>query len=227
MTARARWKELCVDTNGDDTLGRFYADILGLEFQPDDEAGGAEGDVEGKGIAMCKVPEAKSVKHRVHIDVFAASVDDVVAKGATVVLPAEESGFPWTVMKDPEGGEFCVFLRERPDDYRFFQLVVDAVDAAEIARWWGDVFGATPRSHDSEHWWGVEGIPDLPFSAITFGSVPEPKTVKNRIHWDIYANVEDMEAAGATVIRPRDEEIRWTIMADPEGNEFCVFEPKQ
>jgi predicted enzyme related to lactoylglutathione lyase len=34
-----------------------------------------------------------------------------------------------------------------------------------------------------------------------------------------------MEAAGATVLRPCDEEISWTVMADPEGNEFCVFDP--
>ena len=226
MTARARWKELCIDTDGDDTLGRFYSDILGLEFEPDEDVvGGAGGDVEGKGIAMCKVPEPKSVKHRVHIDVYAASVDELVAKGATVVLLAEQSGFPWTVMRDPEDGEFCVFLREQPPDYRFFELAVDAGNAHEIARWWADVFEATTNSHDSEGW-GVEGIPGLPFSAVTFGSVPEPKTVKNRIHWDVYAHVADLEAAGATVLRPKDEEIGWTVMADPEGNEFCAFEPK-
>jgi len=225
MTARARWKELCIDTDGDETLGRFYADALGLEFTPDAESGNVVGDVEGKGIAMCKVPEPKTVKHRVHVDVHAGSTEELEALGATVVLPADESGFPWTVMTDPEGGEFCAFLRHQVPDYRFFQLVVDAIDAYEIARWWADVFEATPKSHDSDDWWGVEGVPGLPFAAITFGAVPEPKTVKNRIHWDIYSHVEDMEAAGATVLRPCDEEIAWTVMADPEGNEFCVFDP--
>ncbi|HZJ05230.1 MAG TPA: VOC family protein [Nocardioidaceae bacterium] len=233
MTARARWKELCVDTDGDDTLGRFYAVALGLDFEPDEDgAGGLTGDVEGKGIAMCKVPEAKTVKHRVHIDVVAESIDDLVAKGASVVLPAEESGMPWTVMTDPEGGEFCAFLRDHAPDYRFFQLIVDSVNAHEIARWWADVFDATPLSHFSDDWWAVEDIPGLPFTALTFGSVPEPKTVKNRIHWDVYGNVADMQAAGATVLRERDEDasagsgqrIGWTVMADPEGNEFCVFE---
>jgi predicted enzyme related to lactoylglutathione lyase len=37
--------------------------------------------------------------------------------------------------------------------------------------------------------------------------------------------VGDLEAAGATVLREQDGEIRWTVMADPEGNEFCVFSP--
>lgn len=55
-----------MDTDGDDTLGRFYAGALGLDFEPDDDVvGGVVGDAEGKGIAMCKVPESKSVKHRV------------------------------------------------------------------------------------------------------------------------------------------------------------------
>jgi predicted enzyme related to lactoylglutathione lyase len=217
-----------MDTAGDDALGRFWADVLGLRFSadPDDVVGDIVGETDALGIAMCKVPEEKTVKQRVHIDVHTGSVQELVDRGATVVLPAEESGLGWTVLRDPEGGEFCAFVREQVPAYRFFQLVVDAVDAAEIARWWADVFDTTPRRHESEGWWGVEDIPDLPFTAITFGQVPEPKTVKNRIHWDLYADVADMEAAGATVLRPRDDEIRWTVMADPEGNEFCVFEPR-
>ena len=50
--------------------------------------------------------------------------------------------------------------------------------------------------------------------------MPEPKTVKNRVHWDVFGHVEDFEAAGARVLWTQP---RWTTMADPEGNEFCVF----
>lgn len=216
-----------MDTTGGEELGRFWADVLRLKFNPDDESGYLTGPEEGHGIAMPRVPEGKSVKHRVHIDVHAGSIDELEKLGASVVLPAEESGFPWTVMKDPEGGEFCAFLRppDKLPDYRFFQLVVDSANAMEIARWWADVFEAEAKSHDSPGWWGVEGVPGMPFDALTFGQVPEPKTVKNRIHWDIYSTVADMQASGATLLRARDEEIRWNVMADPEGNEFCVFEP--
>ena len=67
----------------------------------------------------------------------------------------------------------------------------------------------------------------MPFEGFDFAPVPEPKTVKNRVHWDVTLNegveVADLEAAGATVLRRPDDEIRWTVMADPEGNEFCVF----
>jgi hypothetical protein len=213
-----------MDTTGGEELGRFWAAALGLRFEPDAQDGNVVGDVEGKGVAICRVPEEKSVKHRVHIDVHTGSVDDLVRLGATVLLPREESGLPWTVLADPAGGEFCAFERDDVPDYRMFQLVVDSVNAAEIADWWADVFGAQVLSHDTAGWFSVTGIPDLPFERITFQQVPEPKAVKNRIHWDVYSTVEEMTAAGAVLLRARDEEIRWNVMADPEGNEFCVFD---
>jgi hypothetical protein len=59
-----------------------------------------------------------------------------------------------------------------------------------------------------------------------FAPVPEPKTVKNRVHWDVTlvdATIESLVAAGARVLRDRDDEIDWWVLADPEGNEFCAF----
>ena len=70
------------------------------------------GDHEQHGISICPVAEPKTVKNRVHLDIYARSIDDLTALGAVVELPAEESGFHWTVMRDPEGNEFCAFLRE-------------------------------------------------------------------------------------------------------------------
>jgi hypothetical protein len=64
----------------------------------------------------------------------------------------------------------------------------------------------------------------MPFEALVFSTVPEPKTVKNRIHWDVHGQVEDLLGKGATLLRLRDDEISWDVMADPEGNEFCVFD---
>ena len=86
--------------------------------------------VEGGGIAICPVPEAKTVKHRVHLDIYTSAISDLEALGATVLLPAEESGFGWTVMADPEGGEFCAFLRDGDalPVYRLHGVVVDSAD---------------------------------------------------------------------------------------------------
>ena len=53
--------------------------------------------------------------------------------------------------------------------------------------------------------------------------MPEPKTVKNRIHWDVQTDdLALLTDAGATVLETLP---RWTVMADPEGNEFCAFLP--
>ena len=61
--------------------------------------------------------------------------------------------------------------------------------------------------------------------------MPEPKSVKNRVHLDLRgdsmaAEVDRRTALGATRIAERTlgESMRWTVMADPEGNEFCVSE---
>jgi hypothetical protein len=56
--------------------------------------------------------------------------------------------------------------------------------------------------------------------------VPEPKAAKNRVHWDVTlvgSTVENLVVAGARLLRAQDDDIRWSVMADPEGNEFCVF----
>ena len=202
-------------------LGRFWAAVTGCSFEvhddPDD-AGDVVGPVEGMGIAICPVPEEKTVKHRVHLDVHTDSVESLLALGAR---PAPGyGGDPWTVLLDPEGGEFCAFLREGElPAYRMHELVVDAVDAASTARWWGEVFGV-PVRNDGEAWSWLEGVPGMPFDSMVFDPVPEPKTVKNRIHWDVYGDVDALRSAGATVLA---ELPRWTVMADPEGNEFCVF----
>ncbi len=201
-------------------LGRFWAAVTGCSYaeptSPDDP-GDVVGEVEGMGIAICPVPEKKTVKHRVHLDVHTDTVDTLLALGAR---PAPGyGGDPWTVLLDPEGGEFCAFVRDQPPSYRMHELVVDAVDAVSSARWWGEVFGV-PVRNDGEPWSWLEGVPGMPFESMVFDPVPEPKTVKNRIHWDVYGDVDALTAAGATVLA---ELPRWTVMADPEGNEFCVF----
>ena len=72
----------------------------------------------------------------------------------------------------------------------------------------------------------VEGAAGFPFMYWVFNPVPEPKTVKNRVHWDVKladASVDDLVDAGARLLRIRDGDIDWCVMADPEGNEFCAF----
>ena len=54
----------------------------------------------------------------------------------------------------------------------------------------------------------------------------QPRTVKNRVHWDVQGSTPDLLAAGATLLRARDDEIGWDQLVDVEGNVFCVFAPE-
>ncbi len=223
--AMARFLQLCMDVHGDDTLGRFWATTIGSGFEPRaGDLGDVVGELPHQSIAMCPVPEAKTVKHRVHLDVDAGSLDELVARGARVLLPHTESGFGWTVMADPEGGEFCAFLRDQPPAFRLHGIAVDCVDARASAAWWGEVFGVEPVREDGTTWWTLEHATPDAVLTFDFSSVPEPKTVKNRIHWDVEGppgTVAALEAHGAVRLWQMPG---WTTLADPEGNEFCVFE---
>jgi hypothetical protein len=217
------WLCLCMDVNGP-ALGEFWARALGATLKPGRGPGdpGSIHGPEGLLFELCPVEEEKTVKHRVHLDVHAGSLEELTSAGATILHPQSETGFGWTVLRDPEGGEFCAFVREDPPAYRLYEVSVDCKDPEAIATWWGERFGVTP-SHDDEHSsWGLENIPGSQFESLVFAAVPEPKTVKNRIHWDVRGDVAELERAGARVLW---EMPRWVTMADPEGNEFCVFPP--
>ena len=92
------------------------------------------GDRAEETVWVNRVPEPLSVKQRVHLDIRAESVAEIEALGATMVDP---DTFPWAVMKDPEGGELCVFGTQRkgPDKGPgFMEIVIDTTeDHAAIA----------------------------------------------------------------------------------------------
>jgi hypothetical protein len=117
-------------------------------------------------------------------------------------------------------------VREPPVVPRLYEIGIDTAStesAAAIAAWWGSLLGANVM-HDERGYSYVDSVPGAPFDSLDFVPVPEPKTVKNRIHLDLVTDdVSALVAAGARVIRPRDEEIAWTVLADPDGNEFCAF----
>lgn len=205
----------------------FWAAAIGLTAEPAGDGPDAvlRGSEPIHTIWINQVAEPRTVKQRVHLDLHAATTDDLIADGATV--DTEHQG--WTVLRDPEGGEFCAFQRpaDQLSDYRLYELVVDAADPAAICAWWAERFGLTPRHDPADPWhWldGGEAAGDagLPWDLV-FNPVPEAKTVKNRVHWDVWGDPARYLDAGATLLRRRDEEIGWDVLADPEGNEFCVF----
>ena len=140
--ALARFRKLCVDAVDPLVLGPWWAGVLGLEWRayPHGE-GGAFGATQEHTVWFNRVAEARSVKHRVHLDIYARSLAELEASGSVVVEPQRE-GWGWTVMADPEGGEYCAFLRDELPADRLHGLVVDCVDPASIAQWWADAYGA-------------------------------------------------------------------------------------
>jgi hypothetical protein len=230
--AIARWKDLCIDATDAHRLGAFWGQLLGLEVELHDDGDAAlRGARPEQRIWVNAVPEPRTVKQRVHLDLEAVSLEPILALGATMVLPAKESGFAWSVLADPEGGELCVFLREGlPTDppARLYEMAVDTgdgVSAHALAVWWADVLGG--EVVDDEHGFSwVQDVPGLPFVSIDLVPVPEAKTVKNRIHWDITSSdVPALLERGATLLAEPTDATKWHVLADPEGNEFCVFNP--
>ena len=214
--AAATYKDLCLDARDRLVLGRFWAAALGLELvDRGDGVAFLRGPTERHTVWVAEVPEPRTVKNRMHLDVHARSVAELLDLGATVVAEQER----WTVMADPEGGEFCAFMREEPPPYRLYELGLDAADARAVARWWAALLGGRYVDEGKDYVW-VADIPGAPFETLDIAPVPEPKTAKNRVHLDVFGEVAAIAARGATVLAERP---RWTVMADPEGNEFCVF----
>lgn len=217
-------KDLCLDAVDASGAAEFWAAALGLRAS---STGGSDyvltdGSDEHR-LWVNQVPEPPTVKQRVHLDVNVAAVADLVDRGARVVDDEQ----PWTVLADLEGSELCAFVRPPAelDAYRFYELVVDAVDPARIARWWADRFGV--EAHDEVaggfSWLEPPGLA----GGLVFQGVPEPKTVKNRIHWDVWGNSATLVEAGARLLRAHDGDRGWDVLSDPEGNEFCAFRPEE
>jgi hypothetical protein len=132
--AIARFKDLCVDAGDPARLGPFWAPALGLAWEAKDDGDGVlTGPTPQHTIWVNRVPEPKPVKHRVRLDVHARDLADLRALGATVVEPRHGTR-AWTMMADPEGGEFRALLSQEIPAERLHALVVDSADPWAQAR---------------------------------------------------------------------------------------------
>lgn len=118
---------------------------------------------------------------------------------------------------------------------RFQALCIDSRDPARLAAFWQEALGWR-RTHEEDDEVVLEppagskedGVaPDL-----LFLRVPEERAGKNRLHIDLRptaqaAEVARLEAHGARRIDIGQKEVSWVVMADPEGNEFCVLASRQ
>ncbi len=112
---------------------------------------------------------------------------------------------------------------------RTANFCLDAHDPLAQARWWDQVlddFTFDPESDDDE-----AGLHGPAGRDLLFLKVPEPKIVKNRMHVCLRPadrtrdeEVDRLLALGATIVHDlRQPDSGWAVLADPEGNEFCVL----
>jgi len=114
MSISARVAAIMVDCNDVEAMVAFWGEVLGLESK------GRHGDYvwmssvseNGPALAFQQVPEPRTGKNRLHLDVTTSDPEAVIAMvielGGSRVEDHEMQGFGWTVLSDPEGNVFCV-----------------------------------------------------------------------------------------------------------------------
>jgi predicted enzyme related to lactoylglutathione lyase len=111
-------------------------------------------------------------------------------------------------------------------DVRFREVVIDCAEPLRLAEWWAGFTGYSIRTHHDD--WSTIASDDGAMT-IGFQQVPEGKVVKNRVHIDFWAADEEatareIEALGAQRLWiSEDPEDPFVVLADPEGNEFCII----
>jgi hypothetical protein len=239
-----RLVQVNLKAHDDAALGAFWAAALGWAVSSEgpgvtnlEPEGFAYPDPAAVCIDIVASPEPKTVKNRVHLDLATAST----AHQAELVARLESLGagridigqgdVAWVVMADPEGNEFCVLDWHDPDRDTgpIATVVVDCADPGAMARFWGEAmdWSVLKVTGDAAVLRSAAGVGPY----LQFLRNPVAKVGWNRVHLDIRpypdddpaAEVARLERLGAAVV---DLDVPWTVLTDPEGNEFCLLSPR-
>lgn len=113
---------------------------------------------------------------------------------------------------------------------KFTELIIDCAEPRRVAEFWAAVLGYAITADSNDHDVEITGGPGT-LPTLLFTKVPEPKTVKNRLHIDVNATagadqqseLARLLALGARHVDIGQGEQTWYVLADPEGNEFCLL----
>ena len=230
---------MCFDANDPRRLARFWAAALSWELVD----GITLRPIDGTpfGFRFFPVAEPKVGKGRIHLDLVsetpdhhAAMVERLVASGASHA-DIGQGDVEWTVMADPEGNEFCVVPR---GDFLattglLGSIVFEPADHPTVGRFWSEATG-WPVVYDEDGDMAIRH-PSGQGPFVTFGPpASDAKTAKNRLRLhlapptdgDHGVEAERLVALGARRIDVGQRDAPWIVMADPQGNEFCLLSPE-
>jgi predicted enzyme related to lactoylglutathione lyase len=115
---------------------------------------------------------------------------------------------------------------------KFTELIIDAADPDALATFWQAVLG-WPRVTEEDDIIEI-GAADGSLPTLVFALVDDPKVVKNRVHIDVNPTGSDQAeeltrllGLGATKVDVGQGEQTWVVLADPEGNEFCLLRTRR
>jgi predicted enzyme related to lactoylglutathione lyase len=233
---------LSVDANDPVRLARFWAGVLGWESVDEHDGGIAllPSDDTGFRIEFFPTREPKTGPNQMHFDLTSASLDDQQATVARVLdLGGQHLNIgqgpeaEHVVLADPEGNEFCII--EPGNDFLAgcgFIGALSSDGSQEVGYFWSEALG-WPLVWDQDQETAIRS--PLGGPKITWGGPPvRTKTAKNRLHFDLappadgdqHEEVERLVSLGATRIDIGQGDVSWVVMADPDGNEFCVLTPR-
>jgi predicted enzyme related to lactoylglutathione lyase len=114
---------------------------------------------------------------------------------------------------------------------RITEIVIDCNDPEQVAGFWSAALGWSVQTDGADRWMSETGSDEDGSLVLIFQSVPEPKTGKNRVHLDVsprdceqFDEVERLLRLGARRANVgQTGQESWVVLADPEGNEFCVL----
>lgn len=244
----ARLYSIVVDCTDVAAQGRWWSAALGwpISYEAADEVVVERDGGEAAGVpalVFVPVPEPKTAKNRIHLDLASQSPEDqeavvarLLAAGAVPVAVGQGPDVPWVVLADPEGNELCVLEPRGHDLGRgpLASIVVDVADPEVMVAFWA---AATSWDVQAPRLEGIRTLhnPSGALPDLDFVTVPEPRTVKGRVHLDVAprpgddqgAEVARLEERGATRVDVgQGPDVTWVVLADPEGNEWCVLRPR-
>lgn len=238
MTSRL-WA-VVFDANDPAALARFWADALEWDCAEDDDVWCVtRGDGTLPRLEFAYAPNEKQAENWMHFDLSSTSDEDrrateqrLLGLGAVHHEVGQEPGPQNIVLADPEGNAFCILEPENTFVDAESRLgALSCAGTPKVGYFWRDVLG-WPLLFDHDDETAIRSPEGGVF--YTFGYPVHPKVRKNRLHVDIAppadgdqaAEVDRLLSLGAARVDIGQGDVSWVVLADPDGNEFCVLTPR-